>query len=252
MLIETLSHERQDDTLWYCHEFGQLYWLKQGIIVVKTEQMQWTITPGTVGFIPAKLPHSAVALTTLKGYLFHVNPTDEMPFPSAPNVYTSATFIQSLLQKAIQLDPINNNATYVKHLTALLSYEIAEAKTLPLSLPLPCDRRALHIAETLLKYPENHMTQVQLAKKWGLSVRTLSRVFIQQTGLSFSLWRQQAKILVSLQWLHAGVPINEVAMLSGYNNVSSYINVFRQRFGETPGQFQSRSALSIKDKSNLN
>ncbi|WP_413466653.1 helix-turn-helix domain-containing protein [Photobacterium sp.] len=45
------------------------------------------------------------------------------------------------------------------------------------------------------------------------------------------------KKLISLQWVQDGLTINEVAALSGYNNVSAYIEAFRQRFGETPGIF---------------
>jgi AraC-like DNA-binding protein len=70
-------------------------------------------------------------------------------------------------------------------------------------------------------------------------VRTLSRIFINQTGLTFSQWRQQSKIVTSLKWIQEGIPISEVAERSGYGNVSAYIEVFRQRFGQTPGKFQS-------------
>jgi len=106
-------------------------------------------------------------------------------------------------------------------------------------LTLPVDRRAGNVANQLLKSPACELAQPQLAQQWGLSVRSLSRLFTQQTGLSFSQWRQQAKVVTSLQWVLAGLPVSEVALRSGYSNVSAYIDVFRQRFGKTPGQLQN-------------
>lgn len=110
---------------------------------------------------------------------------------------------------------------------------------MPLQLTLPVDRRARNVANQLLKNPACELDQTQLAQQWGLSVRSLSRLFTQQTGLSFSQWRQQAKVVTSLQWVLAGLPVSEVALRSGYSNVRAYIDVFRQRFGKTPGQLQN-------------
>ncbi|VDR29560.1 HTH-type transcriptional repressor of iron proteins A [Raoultella terrigena] len=83
-------------------------------------------------------------------------------------------------------------------------------------LLLPTDRRARNVADQLLAHPDSPLTQAQLAQRWGLSVRSLSRLFREQTGLSFCQWRQQAKVVTSLQWVLAGEPIAEVAARSGY------------------------------------
>ena len=99
-------------------------------------------------------------------------------------------------------------------------------------------RRARHIADELLEEPASQKSQAALANKWGVSIRTLSRLFMEQTGLSFSQWRQQAKLLTSLQWIDAGLAISEVSALCGYATVSAYIKAFRERFRETPRQFQ--------------
>ncbi|VEI64864.1 HTH-type transcriptional repressor of iron proteins A [Serratia fonticola] len=71
----------------------------------------------------------------------------------------------------------------------------------------------------------------------GLKPRTLSRRFMQETGMSFSRWRQQARVIRSLEALSAGMPVANVANECGYDNVSAYIAAFRQRFGITPGLY---------------
>ncbi|ECP5716443.1 helix-turn-helix transcriptional regulator, partial [Salmonella enterica] len=123
--------------------------------------------------------------------------------------------------------------------------ELNQLPELPLHLILPEDRRARNVANELLETPGSVLSQTQLAHKWGISVRNLSRLFHQETGLTFSRWRQQAKVLSSLQWIFAGLSVNEVAYLSGYSNVSAYIEIFRERFGKTPGQFKETDKLAV-------
>jgi transcriptional regulator GlxA family with amidase domain len=107
----------------------------------------------------------------------------------------------------------------------------------PLQLPLPQDARLLKIAYGLLNDPANDRQQGEWAAWAGLSPRTLSRRFMQETGMSFSRWRQQARVIRSLEALSAGMPVANVANECGYDNVSAYIAAFRQRFGITPGLY---------------
>ncbi|MFM2485191.1 AraC family transcriptional regulator [Celerinatantimonas yamalensis] len=238
--METLDHDSNHETPWHVHLSGQLYWLKRGIILIETENAQWPITPGSVGWIPAKLAHKAKVLAAVHGHILHFDSSDNMVLPEAPKIFRMDSLVQSLLQRATCLDGNHYPASYVTQLIGILGYEIQSMEELPVSLPLPVDRRARHIADELLRCPSTGMTQAQLANRWGVSVRTLSRIFINQTGLTFSQWRQQSKILISLQWVLDGFTISEVAERSGYSNVSAYIEAFRQRFGESPGKFQAK------------
>lgn len=226
-------------TPWHQHESGQLYWLKHGVIVIETACAQWTVTPGSLGWFPAGLPHRAWAPGALQGSSLYFTPSAAAHFPAQPGIYGAERFVQALLQRAEQLSQADFAADYSQHLLMLIGYELARSAEIPLHLPLPGDRRARNVADELLNNPATVQPQQQLAQRWGLSVRTLSRLFRQQTGLSFSQWRQQAKIVVSLQWLLAGETVSEAAARSGYGNVSAYIDAFRQRFGQTPGQFQA-------------
>nr|VUD30365.1 AraC family transcriptional regulator [Raoultella sp. NCTC 9187] len=157
-------------------------------------------------------------------------------------IYGTDSFIQALLERLCAGPRPGFPADYSPSLLSLLAAEITNAVELPLQLLLPTDRRARNVADQLLAHPDSPLTQTQLAQRWGLSVRSLSRLFREQTGLSFCQWRQQAKVVTSLQWVLAGEPIAEVAARSGYANVSAFIEVFRERFGRTPGQLQLASA----------
>ena len=45
----------------------------------------------------------------------------------------------------------------------------------------------------------------------GLSERTLARVLIQETGMSFERWRQQIQVILAVKWLSTGMSVRQVA-----------------------------------------
>ncbi|HGK7508259.1 helix-turn-helix transcriptional regulator [Kluyvera cryocrescens] len=236
--IHPLEHTGSHATPWHRHESGQLFWLSHGLIVIETELSQWAVTPGSVGWFPANLYHRAKSMGTVKGKCLYLAPAFGGDPSSRSGIYRADTFVFELLGRICHSANTSFSDDYKDALLHVLAYEMAQMTELPLQLTLPEDRRARNVANELLNNPGCMLNQAQLAHKWGMSVRNLSRLFNQETGLSFSQWRQQAKILSSLQWVLAGLPVAEIAALSGYSNVSAYIEIFRQRFGKTPGQFK--------------
>jgi AraC-like DNA-binding protein len=68
-------------------------------------------------------------------------------------------------------------------------------------------------------------------------VRTLSRLFLSETGLSFARWRGQVRILAAVQLLADGVTARAVARAVGYRKTSAFISAFRRATGQTPGTY---------------
>ncbi|AOR59410.1 AraC family transcriptional regulator [Pectobacterium parmentieri] len=215
MKIQQFEYGAQHSTPWHKHSSGQLYWLREGIIVIETVLAQWTVTPGSVGWFPPDLNHRAWVPGNVIGNNLYLDPVSSNHFPYHAGIYGADHFIIALLERCNN-SHIKHSEEYENLISNLLGYEIRQCSELPLELKLPTDRRARNVASELLKNPGCILDQSQLAQKWGLSVRNLSRLFNQQTGLSFSQWRQQAKVVASLQWVLLGLPVNEVASLSGY------------------------------------
>lgn len=152
------------------------------------------------------------------------------PRLTAANALSSA-LVERIAQFSAPLDMAQ------QRLVEVLLDEMRSEEAEPLQLPLPQDARLLRIAYGLLNDPANDRQQGEWAAWAGLSPRTLSRRFMQETGMSFSRWRQQARVIRSLEALSAGMPVANVANECGYENVSAYIAAFRQRFGITPGLY---------------
>ncbi|HEY5301061.1 MAG TPA: AraC family transcriptional regulator, partial [Acetobacteraceae bacterium] len=80
------------------------------------------------------------------------------------------------------------------HLAALALDEIAHARALPLALPVPRDPRLLRLTDRLRAQPDDRRDLDAWAADAGASVRTLTRLFRRETGMSFQQWRRQLRL----------------------------------------------------------
>ena len=89
----------------------------------------------------------------------------------------------------------------------------------------------------LLDDLSSHRSQVEWAAYAGLSVRTMSRHFMVETGMSFASWRKLARVIASLEKLSEDRAVGDVAFSLGYESVSAYIAAFKEIVGVTPGAY---------------
>ncbi|MGE0971732.1 AraC family ligand binding domain-containing protein [Klebsiella sp. WOUb02] len=139
MRTETFDYQRGHVTEWHEHDEGQIYWLKTGIMVVETEQAQWTVTPGSVGWFPAGIRHRAQVPGQLGGTSLYLHLATCARLPPAPGIYGSDSFIQALLERLCAGPWPGFPADYASSLLSLLTAEIAHAAELPLQ-PAVADR----------------------------------------------------------------------------------------------------------------
>lgn len=233
---EPLEHIRRHVTDWHAHSSGQLYWLSSGMITVETEHEQWAITAGAVGWLPPNCHHKGTAFGDMKGRSLQISEIFSQRLPAKAQLRMADSFLSSLLGRISQFDAGELKASQ-RRLMEVLVDELKEAPAPPVQLMMPVDRRALGVASLLISTPDTPLSQQELAVRFGMSARTLSRLFSQETGIPFSRWRQQARILRSLEFLARGNTVSEVACACGYENISAYIAAFRARFGVTPGNY---------------
>ncbi|WP_042202997.1 helix-turn-helix domain-containing protein [Paenibacillus camerounensis] len=68
----------------------------------------------------------------------------------------------------------------------------------------------------------------------------ISRVFRQETGISFTDYLAQYRLTVAKKWLkETDLTITEIAMKLKYNNPANFIRYFRKMEGITPGQYRN-------------
>jgi AraC-like DNA-binding protein/quercetin dioxygenase-like cupin family protein len=219
------------------HASHQLLFAASGAMTVTGDRTTWMIPPGRAVLIPAGVLHSIrmwgdVAMRSL---YFPVGLPAEV-FGAGPcRVITVGALLRELIVRVADLGALDSRVDSEARLLAVLMDELGSARIEPLVLPLPSDARALAAANNVLHNPAEDATAADVAQRSGLSARTLERVFRAETGMTFGMWRQKARLLESVRRLAQGGSVTDAALDSGYSSVSAYIAAFKQTFGCTPG-----------------
>ena len=120
----------------------------------------------------------------------------------------------------------------------------AQAERLPLALTMPVDRRGLRVADAILADSAGAETLDALAAKSGGSMRTIQRIFLDETGMPLSEWRQVARLMEAAALLLDGKSVTDAALGAGYAGTSAFIHAFRRKFGQTPTAFRAGQPTS--------
>jgi AraC-like DNA-binding protein/quercetin dioxygenase-like cupin family protein len=219
------------------HAVHQLLFASSGAMTVTGDRSSWMIPPGRAVLIPAGIPHSIrmwgeVAMRSL---YFPVSAPPPVFDANTCRVISIRPLLRELILRVAELAALDSRVAVEARVMSVLMDELEAAQIEPLLLPLPSDVRALAAAECVLKNPADGSTAEALARRCGLSARTLERVFRAETGMRFGLWRQKARLLESVRVLVVRGSVTDAAFESGYSGVSAYIAAFKQTFGCTPG-----------------
>ncbi|MBN3491842.1 helix-turn-helix transcriptional regulator [Vibrio neptunius] len=231
-----IHHPAASETEWHQHEYAQLYWVSKGIFTIETSDQQWTITPACLGWIPPHLQHRSDVVSDIEAVMIYVPLTWLNACPQQAKVIKSNPLIQALIERMTHFDFSVMTEPQQRQFQVLLD-EVHLAPASNLYLPLPKEAKMRQIADSLLETPDDARSQTELAHDFGTSTRTLSRLFKKETGIAFGFWRQQARLISSLPLLEKGLSITCVALSCGYSNTSTFITVFKARFGVTPSVY---------------
>jgi AraC-like DNA-binding protein/quercetin dioxygenase-like cupin family protein len=219
------------------HPEDQLIFASQGVMTVSTAQGIWVVPPLRAVWIPARTPHSvrmsgAVFMRTL--YLL---PGLVRTLPAKCVVINVSPLLKELILHACTFPRLNRKIPPQKRIMEILADELKAAPSVPLQLPNPTDPRALRVSRALLADPAAQAPLQRLSKSSGASKRTIERVFLAETKMTFRQWRQQLRLLHALKLLAAGEKVTAAALDAGYSSPSAFIFMFKKHLGATPARY---------------
>lgn len=227
----------------HSHAWGQLSYALQGVVEVATETGSYVAPPQCAIWIPQGVPHgvecsdsTVIRSLYIRQDAVHLDRTECRVLAVTP-------LLRELIRAFSTFPAEYDEDGREGRLVQVLLDELADAPELGLMLPWPGDRRLQKICRQLQEHPDLRMDLFQFAEAMGVSEKTLSRLFLKDTGLTFRLWRQRARLLSSMMMLERGDRITDVALACGYHSMSAFIAAFRAQFGATPREvFQQRTA----------
>ena len=220
------------------HRRAQLLYSVQGVMTVGTEAGSWVVPPQRAVWIPPGMLHDVRTTGAISTRSLYILPETvrEAGLPQHCQVIGVSDLLRALLVAAVDL-PLGAGDPRSTRILALALDEVRTMPVLPLYVPMPADPRLARLCQAYLASPIAHDPIDRWAGDYGASRRSFTRLFRQQTGLSVTLWRQQACLLAALERLAAGQPVTRVAMDLGYDSPSAFSAMFRRVLGTTPGRY---------------
>ncbi|MGC8702988.1 MAG: helix-turn-helix domain-containing protein [Thiomonas sp.] len=241
LIAVNVRNEVAMDPTTHCHARGTLFLLTEGLVVVETAQGRQLAPSQTIGWMPPGVEHAVQSFGPTAGFGAFLVPQLCGDLPSEPASYALNPLVALILQKALSWPHDERLDLSRMRLLLVLLDELRQSPARPLQLPWPRDARLLAIARALMAHIASPRTLEQWARWADISSRTLSRKFVEETGMSFAQWRQWARLTQALEWLATGRAVKDVALSLGYDSVSAFIKAFRLALGSTPAAyFQSQ------------
>ncbi|WP_251308288.1 AraC family transcriptional regulator [Halomonas sp. NCCP-2165] len=223
------------------HPRAQLAYAIEGVLVVETPSGRW-VTPPTRGvWLPAGTRHALYMRGVTRLRSLFVTPDAIEGLPRDECVIDVSPLLRELILAATQVEEPYVGDSRDARLMRFLLDELCTLPVLPFHLPWPEDARIAQICRILTERPSTSLTADEWARRLAMSPKTFHRRFQRSTGVTFGRWRQQARLLLSLESLAQGVPIVEIALQQGYSSQSAFTAAFRRQFGVPPTAFYRNS-----------
>lgn len=225
----------------HCHERAQLIFAASGVMTIATPLGTWVVPPQRALWMPAGITHEirmagAVSMRTL--YVRADAAGGRLP--AAIRVIAVSPLLRELVLRACALPVLYDEGGAAGRTMALILDEIAALPSLALDLTMPRDARLQPVCRALRSDPGDASTLADWARVAGASARTLARLFVKDTGLSFADWRQQARLLAAMARLAEGQPITRIALDLGYESPSAFAAMFKRALGAPPSRYFDR------------
>ncbi len=216
------------------HVRAQLIYAVQGVMRIDTAEGIWVVPPLRAVWVPAGVDHEVRALTALQLRTLYISQGAPGAVPGKCCVIEVSPLLRELILRLVKLGadakPVDPSMIQVT------LAEISEFNVLPLQIAMPRDPRLLRVCRKILDDPSNTKTCAQWGFEVGASARTLERLFLKETGLCFSAWRRQIRLLVALDHLACGASIASVAEDLGYQSSSAFSAMFKRTLGRLPSE----------------
>jgi AraC-like DNA-binding protein len=206
-------------------------------MTVRTSAGAWVVPAQRAVWIPARIPHSIVMSGAVSMRTIYFRARLVRRLPRTCCVVNVSPVLQELILHACTYPRLDRRSKIQARLIDVIVDQLGTVRAIPLQLPRPSDPRAVRVAEALLSDPSEPRSLAVVCKKAGASKRTIERLFQQETRLSLGKWRQQLRLLRSVQLIAAGEKITHAALETGYSTPSAFIAMFRKTLGTTPKRY---------------
>ena len=219
------------------HRRAQLVSFGENVVTVTTGRIRIVVPPNRGVWVPPEIPHETMGHGVIRMQSVFVRPDHLEGLPDRCVAVAISPLLRELIHVAAGMTEEIAPDTPEHRIALVILDQLRQLPVVSLQLPMPEDRRIMAVCEALLANPADERTLPEWGNAVGASTRTLSRLFQDETGMTFHHWRQQARLLAALPRLSDGESITNVALDLGYQTPSAFISMFKSVLGVTPGAY---------------
>lgn len=224
----------------HSHSRAQLLCASQGVVLVTTDAGRWMIPGDHAMWIPAGVKHSVEIVGDVFMRSIYIAVDAISGVPDYLHVVGMTDLMRCLIIDATLVDSIPEPGSRDALVIELILKDLHTLPQRPLGLPFPADIRLQKLCREFVKAPLARATIDDWANRMAMSRRSFTRHFQRETGVSLSIWRQQACLFAAVPRLTEGEPVTSVALDLGYDSVSAFTTMFRRMLGVSPKFYSPR------------
>jgi AraC-like DNA-binding protein/quercetin dioxygenase-like cupin family protein len=208
-------------TDWHSHRRIQLLYATSGLMVVAAERAAWMVPTGHGLLVAGGVLHDASCSGPLGLCTAYIEPHvfEADLAAGCRSIQVTPLLDAALCALADEPEDIFEPDGRSGLLAQVILDEIKRAPDTSFALPMPQDLRLRKICDALIADPALQLQIDDWAGEAGLSRRTLTRRFREETSLSFSEWRRIARAARARITRAEGIPLSVAAHSVGYRSV---------------------------------
>lgn len=219
------------------HGKGQLVFAARGAVTCKAGADIWIVPPGSGIWIPGGVAHSNDATANAMLMFLFVAPERAILSRRCCTLALSP-MVREMVQHLADHSVSGLGSDAHRHqLEDVLLGELAGLREEPLRLPGSDHPKLRAMMDALRNAPADRSRLDEWAQRLALSERSLRRLVVQETGLTFGQWRQQLHLLLAIRALAGGESVQRVSGMLGYASVTAFITMFKKASGTTPSRY---------------
>jgi AraC-like DNA-binding protein len=218
------------------HRKGQLVLALHGAVTCQVAHSLWMVPPQCGVWIPGGMPHSNRATANARLSFLFVEPGAAM-LPDECCTLSISPMVREMIQHLAGTPQVSETGGHTDRLVRVLLDELALMPKEQFHLPVSDHPKIHRIAEALRANPGDRSTLGQWASRVAVSERSLARLMVRETGLTFGRWRQQLHLIVALRELAGGATVQRVSDDLGYESVTAFITMFKKALGQSPARY---------------
>jgi len=223
---------------WHQHDWSQLVYATSGAMRLSTCDDVWFVPTHRAIWVPPGIEHQIRMVGRVHLQTLYFASSMKVIDSSQCMAVSVTDLMRELIIMICEQGIVRGNSEDGKATIRFACMQARRLRSAGLNLPFPLDSRGRNAAQIMLDQPTANLAEVANQASTGL--RTLQRIFTDETRLPLGRWRSQARMLASLPLLAEGQPVTQVALAAGFESLSAYISSFRKFFGVTPAKYFSK------------